>query len=105
MAENEQGTIDALRAEVNKLTGQIESMVKSFKGDKEERAADLAEKLARELENLRAGASDRAKQIYAAGATGVKEVGDQVRENPLLSLAIAFGAGCVISCLFRNLTK
>lgn len=106
MAEvNEKSAFDTLRADLSKLTSQIENAVKSMRGEKEAQASDLTERLIKELEHLRDGASERAKKIYSAGSDGMREVGEQVRENPLLSLLIAFGAGCVLSCLFRNLSK
>lgn len=102
-ADQDQTTMDMLRAELNKLSGQVENIVKTFEGKKSEVNSDILEKLTKEIEQLRAGASNRASQLYNAGQAGLEEVGDQVRQNPLLSLAIAFGAGCIISCMMRHL--
>lgn len=104
MAEtNNQNTVDELRAELNKLSSQIESIVKNVESRKNDVASELVDKLTRELDNIRSRASYQAHKLYDASQSGMDEVGEQVRRNPLTSLLVAFGAGCVISCLFRHL--
>lgn len=105
MAETAQNnsTVDTLKNELDKLRTQIEGMVKNFETTKGEKASDLVDKLSAELEKLKSGAKNQAGRLYDAGQDGVEELGEHVRKNPLLSLAIAFGAGCIISCLFRHL--
>lgn len=104
MAENqEQGTLENLRAELSKLRSQLENIVKSADSKKTEVSEDLIDKLTRELENIRHSAKSGANKIYDAGQTGYEEVGQHVRNNPVSSLLIAFGAGCIISCLLRRL--
>lgn len=103
MAESE--TLESLRGELGKLSAQVENIVKTLESKKNVDAADLVDKLSREIANLKAGASDRAQQLYSAGKDGVEEMGEHVRQNPLTSILVAFGAGCVISCLLRHLGK
>lgn len=102
-ANDNAGSVDALRAELRNLSAQVEKIVKTVDGKKDEATAELIDKVSRELEHIRSLASDRAGKIYDAGQAGLDEVGEHVRRNPLASLLVAFGAGCVISCLFRHL--
>lgn len=106
MAENEntsQSAIDALRAELGSLKSQLEGMLKEADRKGHDFTSDMARKIAHEIEHCRHKASQRAGQLREAGREGIGEVEAQVRQNPLASLAIAFGLGWVISCLFRHL--
>lgn len=99
----EENTMDSLRAEITNLRSQLEDMVKTAESKRSEVSHEVIEKLTKELENLRKNAGEHAHKIYNAGQAGLDEVGEHVRRSPLTSLAIAFGAGCVISCLIRHL--
>lgn len=105
MAESENTTIEMLRGELNKLSSQVENIVKSIENKKGVDVSELVDKLTKEISGLRANASDRAHQLYDAGQAGIEEVGSHVRNNPLASILIAFGAGCIMSCLIRHLSK
>lgn len=99
----EENTMETLRAEIKSLRSQLEDLVKTAESKRAEVSHEAMEKLTRELENLRKNAGAQAHKIYDAGQAGLDEVGEHVRRSPLASLAIAFGAGCVISCLIRHL--
>lgn len=101
--QNTNTTMETLRDDLQKLRDQIESLAKDFEKRKGEVSADIASKLANEIEHYRKLASNSAHRAYEAGQNGIEEVGEQVRQNPFASIAIAFGAGCVISCLIRHL--
>lgn len=103
MADNNQNPLDAVRGELNTLRTQLEGLVKNMEDKKNEFSHDAAGKLARELEHYRSLAQDKAQKVYSAGQAGLEEVGDQVRQNPFLSLGVAFGAGLIISCLLHRL--
>lgn len=103
MADITDNGIQALREELKNLRDQIENVVKTAEGKKSEISADLMDKLSRELENLRKNAGTQAHRLYDAGQEGLGEVEEHVRKNPLLSLAVAFGAGCIMACLLRHL--
>lgn len=104
MADNEnQWTIENMREELKKLRAQMESAVKDFEAKRHDLTADMAEKIAREVEHARRKATERAHQLREAGEHGLGEVETQVRKNPLASLLIAFGLGWVLSCLIRHL--
>lgn len=98
-----QTQVDNLRKEINNLRSQIENIVKSADEKGRDLTSDMARKIARELEHCRHKASERAAHIRDFSRAEMNEVGEHVRANPLASLLIAFGAGCVISCLFRHL--
>lgn len=103
MAENHDHSVNGLREELNGVRTQLENLARMLDEKKGEITADVASKISGELERYRRLAHEQAHRLYDAGAAGVEEVGDQVRRNPVLSLAIAFGAGCVLSCLVRHL--
>lgn len=104
MAENEnQSTMESFRQELGSLRSQIENMAKSIEEKRRELTSDMAEKIAREVEHARRKASERAHQVREAGASGLNEVESQVRQNPLISILIAFGLGWIVSCLIRHL--
>lgn len=104
MAENEnQSTMDSLRQELGSLRSQIENMAKSVEEKRRELTSDMAEKIAREIDNARKKASERAHQLREAGTSGLNEVESQVRQNPLISILIAFGLGWIVSCMIRHL--
>lgn len=93
----------ALRDEINTLRSQLEQLIKSAGEKRSEMTHEAVEKLTKELENLRKSAGDQAHKLYAAGQTGLDEISDHVRQHPLACLAVAFGTGCVLSCLMRHL--
>lgn len=106
MAENEnnsQSAIDALRAELGSLRSQLESMLKTAGQKGQDLTSDMAKKIAQEIENCRHKAAHRAEQLKHAGMEGVDEIETRVRNNPLLSLLIAFGLGWLVSLIFRRL--
>lgn len=103
MAEHDTFNMESIKAELNSLRSQFEKMVKNLEEKKDDISSETAAKIARELEHYRSLAADRAQHLYAQGQAGLEEVGAQVRKNPLASLAIAFGAGYVVSCLFKHL--
>lgn len=104
MAEAQnQSVIDTLRDEINSLRSQLENIIKTGESRKTELKDDIVDKLARELEHLRRNAREHAHMAYARGQEGMAEVGDHVRKNPLASLLLAFGAGCIVSCIFRHM--
>lgn len=99
----EENTMEKLQEEIKTLRSQLEDMVKAAESKRSEISHEVLEKLTNELESLRRSAGDQAHRIYDAGQAGLDEVSAHVRRSPLTSLAIAFGAGCVISCLIRHL--
>lgn len=103
MADNHDHTMEDLRKELGSLREQMETLFNTLKEKKDDVAGDVSSRVAREIGHYRQFAQDGARKVYDAGAAGVEEVSEQVRRNPLASLLIAFGAGCVLSSLFRHL--
>lgn len=104
MAENnQQSTMEGLRDELASLRNQMESLLKTFSSKGQDLGGDLAARIAKELKDYKNIASEKAGQLRDAGQAGLGDVEEQVRKNPLASLLIAFGAGYIISCLFRKL--
>lgn len=105
MADQEQSAMEHLRNEIGRISAQIENITKNFEKSKSGESNELLAKLLNEVSSLKQSATDRAQQMYKAGQTGAEEVGEHVRRNPLSSLLIAFGAGCIISTILRQLGK
>lgn len=103
MAENSQPTLDHLKEELSGIKSQVEKILKSAEQKKTDLKDDLIERLTTELEQLRKSAGERAHQLYNTSQQGAEAVTDKVRENPLASVLIAFGAGYAISCILRHL--
>ena len=104
MADNHhEHTVDQLRQELNAMREQMDSLLETLKDKKDELGGEVSSRLARELAHYRHLAQEQAHRLQNAGSAGMEEVSEQVRRNPMMSLLIAFGAGCVFSCLFRNL--
>lgn len=101
--QNQNTGVEGMKEELARLQAQMQALLKHVENKKDAVEDDLASKIARELDHYRSLASKNAHRIYDAGQNGMEEVSDHVRANPLASLLIAFGAGCVISCLFRHL--
>lgn len=102
MAENNEEPMDALRNELNNLRDQVETLVKSMGESGSAASSDLIAKLEKELEHYRRIAADKMHKVYEAGSAGVENMGEHVRKHPLTCVAVAFGAGCVLSWLFRQ---
>lgn len=104
MADNDnQSMMDSMREEFKSLRAQVEDLLKTANEKRHDLTDDMAEKIARELEKTRKKAGERAEQLRHAGQHGLGEVEAQVRQNPLVSLLIAFGLGWVVSCIIRHL--
>lgn len=76
--------IDELRAAVEKLTGDVTEIGKSVAGD------------------ARSAAGQKAREIGETGRKAAGAVEDTVRERPVQSLAVAFGAGLLLAGLLRR---
>lgn len=102
---NSQSIYDSLRQEFSQLKDQVQSMMHNLESKKSGELSEKLDKLTRELGQLRASANEKVHKVYDAGQAGLGEVEAHIRKTPLRCLMIAFGAGCVISWLFRNLGK
>lgn len=91
-----------IHQELGKLRAQLENLLKQAQEKKDEASSEVLEKLSRQIETLRQKVGPHMQTVYHAGQTGVTETEKFVRQNPLLSIGIAFGAGCVLGCLFRR---
>lgn len=102
MSENNEEPMDALRNELTNLRDQVETLVKSLSDSGSAVSSDLIAKLENELEHYRKMAADKMHKMYEAGSAGVESMGEHVRKHPLACVAVAFGAGCALSWLFRQ---
>ncbi len=95
--------IDILREEVQALRKQVEHLAKVA----EEKASHCAASanatcLEDEVEKYQQLAAEKLQKALAAGGDGVENLSQRIRQNPLGSLLLAFGAGCALSLLFRH---
>ena len=74
-----------------------------FKDAGVEKSSELTAKLKKELEKYQKLTSKKVQKAYDAGSAGVEKVSERVRQNPLGSVLIAFGAGYVLSKILRHM--
>lgn len=101
MAETNAG--DAMREEVGNLRAMVENLIKTIDSKKTEIAGDALGKMQKELDYYRQKAAQEAGHLRDMGEAGLDTVTDQVRRNPLMSILVAFGAGCIVATLFRGM--
>lgn len=87
--------IEELRSSIEKLSKDVSTMGDSMAKDLKARAGEAAG-------NIRDGAKAVASDIGAKGKQSAEAVEQTVREHPLQSLLVAFGAGLLISQLIRK---
>lgn len=91
-----------LRDEFEALRAQVTDLLEILQDKGQEKSAKLADKLGAELNHYQEKAGKAAQDAYEAGNAGLDEIGARIRRNPLASLAIAFGAGYVLSKLLGS---
>jgi ElaB/YqjD/DUF883 family membrane-anchored ribosome-binding protein len=94
-AETLKKDIDELRKALDSLGKDVGAISKSLAEDAKSRATKAAE-------HVRDGAKDFVNDVGAKGKQTAQAVETKVRENPLQSLAVAFGAGLIIAQLLRR---
>ena len=102
MSVKTEENIDALKEELQTLRKQMESLAKSLEKDASGRAATVAADLEDQFEKYQKIAAEKLQKALNAGNDGVENVSERIRQNPLGSLLLAFGAGYVISRIFRQ---
>lgn len=102
MAAKEENTIDVLKDDLQALQKQVGELAKSLKDTGVEKTSELTAKLEKELEKYQKLASEKVQKVYEAGNAGLDDVSERIRQNPLGSLLVAFGAGYILSRIFRN---
>ena len=100
MSVKAEENIDALKEELQTLRTQMENLAKSLEKDASGRAgaADLED----QFDKYQKIAADKLQKALNAGNDGVENISERIRQNPLGSLLLAFGAGYVFSRLFRQ---
>lgn len=95
-SEDLEARLVSLRAEIDEI---MAALAEKAKAEAAETAADTAEDIGEEVlkEARRA-----LKQIHKQAASLEKTLGVQTRANPLQTLAIAFGAGFIVSLLMTR---
>ena len=93
---------EAMQNELGRLRQQLELLLRRAQETKDTVSSEMIDKLSKQIENLRANAGEHMQNIYHAGQAGVTETEKFVRQNPLLSLGIAFGAGCLLAGILKR---
>lgn len=87
--------IAELRASIETLTRDVTSMSQSMSDGLKERASRTAD-------SVRNGARNAANEIGVKGRQSAEAVENTVRDKPLQSLVVAFGAGLLLAQLLRK---
>ncbi len=102
MSMKNEENMDTLREEVQSLRKQIETLAKTAEKNASYHAASVGSRLEDEVEKYQKLAAEKLQKAMAAGGDGVENVSERIRQNPLGSLLLAFGAGYALSLLFRH---
>lgn len=102
MADAHEHSVEELRKELEAMREQMDALLQTLKDKAGDLGGEASSHLAQELEKYRQLAQERAGKVYEAGAEGMEEISEKVRRNPMTSLLIAFGAGCILSGLFSR---
>ena len=86
-----------LREEFDEVKNQVNSLLSLLKEKGEEKSTDVKQKLDENLENYQDKAKEQIQQVYELGSENLDKVGTKIQNNPLASLAVAFGAGYILS--------
>lgn len=93
---------DDLKNEVASLRKEFSEMMAAIKDKSGAYTEDLAGDMTEKLAVYQQKAKEGAEAAYEKGSEGVDVINSQVRQNPVVSLVVAFGAGYLISKLFSN---
>ena len=102
MTVKNEENIDVLKDEVQALRKQMENLAKAVEKNASGKAAAMTAGLEEEIDKYQKMAADKLQKALNAGSDGVENISDRIRQNPLGSLLLAFGAGYVISRIFRQ---
>lgn len=89
--------VDKLRKEFEQFRADLAVLREDLKGYGKGKAADLKEAAEERLEALRQELDRLTGDLQTQGRASVAQAQTAVRENPLAALAIAFGAGMLVS--------
>lgn len=103
MADENTSTVDALKKDINSMKEQLEELIKNASAKGHAATDDLATRILKEWGEYSNKASEQAEKLRNAGHAGLDEIGHQVRRNPIMSIAIAFGVGYLVSCMLRHM--
>lgn len=86
-----------IREEFEALKAQLAELVGTIKELGESKGQDVKQTLNAEREKLQAQAQEKIQAAQEMGDAGLEDLTNRVHENPLKSVAIAFGVGYVLS--------
>ncbi|MDA0661907.1 MAG: hypothetical protein O3B08_03610 [Proteobacteria bacterium] len=93
---------ETLKKDVEELRAAIETLTKDVSTISQSMTDGLKDKAARAADNVREGARNAANEIGAKGRQSAEAVEQTVRDKPLQSLVVAFGAGLLLAQLLRK---
>ena len=102
MTVKNEDNIDALKDEIQALRKQMESLAKTVEDNASGRAASMPPGLEEEIGKYQKMAAEKLQKALDSGSDGIENISERIRQNPLGSLLLAFGAGYVISRIFRQ---
>ena len=102
MTVKNEENVDVLKEEIQALRKQMESLAKAVEKNASGRAEAMTEGLQDEIDKYQKLAADKLQKALDSGSDGIENISERIRQNPLGSLLLAFGAGYVISRIFRQ---
>lgn len=95
----ENNDVDALKKDIEELKAALADLRRDAKKAAESREHRFTEAAREKLGDIEEGATDFAKRAADRGRRSAEAVENTVREKPLQSLLIAFGAGLLLAKL------
>lgn len=91
--------VDVLRKDIEDLKASVSALIGDLKKSADARGTSAAESARAKLDSLGQSASDMARAAADRGRHTAEAAADTVRDRPLQSVLIAFGAGLLLAKL------
>lgn len=91
--------VETLRQDIDELKSALAGLTKDVKKVAEARQDDVAGSARAKFEEIGQNASRFARKAAERGREGAEAVGETVRDRPVQSLLVAFGAGLLLARL------
>ena len=96
------GDLETLQADLKSLREDLTQLMDGLKGSAGQKVKDLAHDLKEGGEQVGMKVLDQVGKVKEKGGELAVQLEEQVRERPMMSLLVAFGAGLVLSRMMER---
>ena len=90
------------REEIDEVKEQVASLLNLLKEKGQEKSSDVKQKLGENIETYEDKVKEQMQHAVELGSENLDKVETKIQNNPLASLALAFGAGYILSRLMSK---